>query len=187
MTAISTISAATEPAPAAPFATDTAIPADLHPDITDPLLRDLIRPEHTDWSPRELRDLTMTVAAELTTPLLHVLRYTQPRRWWSRLGLTAGVELWLLSWLPGQQTKPHDHGGAIGSFTVLRGRLAEEYRYPGGPVRSQRYTVGDAIGFGAGRAHQLGNHDPAVPAASVHAYSPPLVPTREYQSLLDVT
>ncbi|GAA0263141.1 cysteine dioxygenase family protein [Saccharothrix mutabilis subsp. mutabilis] len=159
--------------------------ADLHPALDVPLLRDLIHPDRALWTPRELRELTSVVATELTTPLLSVLRYDPGRRWWARLGLTEGVELWLLSWLPGQGTDPHDHGGAAGSFTVLTGRLAEDYRYPGGPVRSGTREVGDAIGFGAGRAHRVTNAG-TVGAASVHAYSPPLVPTRQYPSLLDI-
>lgn len=158
---------------------------DLHPDLTDPLLADLVHPERTQWTPRELRDLTATVASELTTPLLDILRYEQRQRWWARLALTGGVELWLLSWLPGQGTGAHDHGGAAGAFTVLLGELAEDYRYPGGPIRQLGHTVGSAIGFGAGRAHDLRNAS-GLPTASVHAYSPPLVPTREYASLLDV-
>ncbi|HEX4702756.1 MAG TPA: cysteine dioxygenase family protein [Pseudonocardiaceae bacterium] len=165
----------------------TAVPieADVHPDVAEPLLLDLVRPDRTGWTPRELRDLTATVAAELTTPLLDVLRYQQTRRWWARLALTGGVELWLLSWLPGQGTGPHDHGGAAGAFTVLLGELAEDYGYPGGPIRRLGHTVGDAVGFGAGRAHDLRNAG-AAPTASVHAYSPPLVPTRKYASLHDV-
>ncbi|WP_309113887.1 cysteine dioxygenase family protein [Saccharothrix sp.] len=159
--------------------------ADLHPALDVPLLRDLIHPDRALWTPRELRELTSVVAGELTTPLLSILEYDPARRWWARLGLTEGVELWLLSWLPNQGTEPHDHGGAAGSFTVLTGRLAEDYRYPGGPIRSVTREVGDAIGFGAGRAHQVKNLG-TVGAASVHAYSPPLVPTREYPSLLDI-
>ncbi|QFZ22902.1 cysteine dioxygenase [Saccharothrix syringae] len=164
----------------------TTIPgAYLHPKLDVQLLRDIIHPDRDLWTPRELRELTSTVAAELTSPLLEVLEYSAERRWWVRLGLTTGVELWLLSWLPGQGTEPHDHGGAAGSFTVLTGELAEDYRYPGGPVRSAARPVGSALGFGAGRAHQVVNRGP-VGAASVHAYSPPLVPTREYPSLADV-
>jgi hypothetical protein len=167
----------------------TALPVDpvidIHPQLTQPLLRDLIHPERPQWTPRELRDLTATVAAELTDPLLGMLYYGHADRWWARLALTGGVELWLLSWLPGQRTGPHDHGGAVGSFTVLLGELAEDYRYPAGPIRSLGHTVGGAIGFGAGRAHDLHN-DSTAPAASVHAYSPPLVETRKYESLLDV-
>jgi len=158
---------------------------DTHPEVRSDFLVDLLRPDRAQWTARELRDLTSTVAAELTTRLLSVLRFEAGQRWWLRLGLTDGVELWLLSWLPGQFTQPHDHGGASGSFTVLLGELSEQYRYPSGPVRQAGYTVGNAIGFGAGRAHQLGNGGP-LPAASVHAYSPPLVDTREYASLADV-
>lgn len=158
---------------------------DIHPGLDHPLLRSLVRPDRAQWTPRELRDLTATVAAELTVPLLDTLHYGHSRRWWARLALTSGVELWLLSWLPGQGTGPHDHGGAAGAFTVLLGELAESYRYPMGPVRALGHTVGSAIGFGAGRAHDLRNTSTA-PAASVHAYSPPLVETRKYATLWDV-
>jgi hypothetical protein len=158
---------------------------ELHPEITDPLLPDLLHPSRPLWTPRELRDLTSTVASELTSSLLGILSFTSPERWWARLALTEGVELWLLSWMPGQHTEPHDHGGAAGSFTVLTGTLAEFYRYPGGPIRSQSHSVGSALGFGAGRAHQVLNLTKEN-TASVHAYSPPLVPTREYVSLADI-
>jgi hypothetical protein len=163
----------------------STITADIHADLDVPLLRDLLANPSPLWTPRELRDLTNTVTTELTTPLLGVLRFDATKRWWARLALTEGVELWLLSWLPGQYTAPHDHGGASGSFTVLLGDLAEQYRYPGGPVRRQHHHVGDSLAFGAGRAHQVGNSG-AVRAASVHAYSPPLVETREYRTLDDV-
>ncbi|GAA3879250.1 cysteine dioxygenase family protein [Saccharothrix violaceirubra] len=164
----------------------TVVPrADLHPKLDLPLLRDIIHPERDLWTPRELRDLTSTVASELTTPLLDVLRFDSDHRWWLRLGLTEGVELWLLSWLPGQGTEPHDHGGAAGSFTVLTGELTEDYRYPGGPIRTAGRPVGAALGFGSGRAHVVTNKG-TIGASSVHAYSPPLVPTREYESLWDI-
>ncbi|WP_033291934.1 cysteine dioxygenase [Amycolatopsis jejuensis] len=158
---------------------------EIHPRLTDPLLPDLLHPARLLWTPRELADLTRTVTTELTSGLREILRFDEDQRWWARLALTDGVELWLLSWLPGQQTKPHDHGGAAGSFTVLQGELGEEYRYPGGPVRRRTHVAGQGIGFGAGRAHQVTGIG-AEPAASVHAYSPPLVPTREYTTLADV-
>ncbi|MFF0148659.1 Cysteine dioxygenase type I [Amycolatopsis sulphurea] len=156
-----------------------------HPQLTDPLLAELLHPARLLWTPRELAELTRTVTTELTSGLRGILRFDADRRWWARLALTDGVELWLLSWLPGQHTQPHDHGGAAGSFTVLQGELGEEYRYPGGPIRRRTHVTGEGIGFGAGRAHQVtGIGD--RPAASVHAYSPPLVPTRAYSTLADV-
>jgi cysteine dioxygenase type I len=165
--------------------TATFTHADLHPKLDVPLLQDIIHPERELWTPRELRDLTSFVTTELTTPLLEILDFDEDQRWWARLGLTEGVELWLLSWLPGQHTEPHDHGGASGSFTVLTGELHEHYRYPAGPIRQARRPVGASIGFGSGRAHEVHNTG-TVGAASVHAYSPPLIPTREYASLADI-
>lgn len=159
----------------------------IEPALDFSLIGDLLPADRLQWTPRELRDLTWTVASELSGPLRELARYVPDQRWWARLALTDGVELWLLTWLPGQHTRPHDHGGAAGSFTVLSGELTERYRYPAGPIRDLQHTPGNAIGFGAGRAHQLGNAGTATePAASVHAYSPPLTPTREYASLLDV-
>lgn len=158
---------------------------EIHPQLIDPLLPELLHPERLLWTPRELADLTSTVTSELTGGLRGLLRFDEERRWWARLALTDGVELWLLSWLPGQQTKPHDHGGASGAFTVLQGEVGEEYRYPGGPIRRRTHKAGEGIGFGAGRAHQVTGIS-AEPAASVHAYSPPLVATRDYTTLADV-
>jgi hypothetical protein len=168
----------TEPVPA-PGA------AELHPAFDVPLLHDLIRPDHPLWTPRELRELTSLVSSELAGTLLDIVEINDEQRWWARLGLTSGVELWLLSWAPGQGTEPHDHGGASGSFAVLFGELQEKYRYPAGPVRAAEHGMGASIGFGRGRAHQVRNVS-SVNAASVHAYSPPLLPVRHYADLADV-
>jgi hypothetical protein len=158
---------------------------DLHPRLDLPRLAELLAPRAPVWTPTELRGLTRAVTAELREPLLGVLRFVSPNRWWARLALTEEVELWLLSWLPGQGTEPHDHGGACGAFTVLTGELAETFRYPSGPIRSELHATGSSLGFGSGRAHQVRNLGTRR-AASVHAYSPPLVPTRTYASLRDI-
>ncbi|SFP31052.1 Cysteine dioxygenase type I [Amycolatopsis arida] len=163
----------------------TPAPLEIHPRLASALPERLLHPGRLLWTPKELAELTGTAAAELATPLRRLLRFDAERRWWARLALTDGVEVWLLSWLPGQRTAPHDHGGAAGAFTVLQGELTEEYRYPGGPIRQRVHAAGRPIGFGPGRAHRVGNTF-AAPAASVHAYSPPLVRTREYSSLADV-
>lgn len=146
---------------------------------------DLVRARGPVWTPLELRELVTAVGVRHGEELLAQVRFASPQRWWSRLALTEEVEVWLLSWLPGQHTAPHDHGGASGAFSVVLGSLSETYRYPGGDVRQRAHSVGSAIGFGAGRAHQVWNTG-LEKAATVHAYSPPLVPTREYESLWDI-
>jgi predicted metal-dependent enzyme (double-stranded beta helix superfamily) len=165
--------------------TQSLLDIEIHPNLTGALAPDALAPSRLLWTPTQLADLTGKIARELTRPLREIVHFDAERRWWARLALTDGVELWLLAWLPGQHTQPHDHGGASGSFTVLQGELTEEYRYPGGPIRTRTHKAGDGLGFGAGRAHQVTGAGTA-PSASVHAYSPPLVPTRAYASLADV-
>ena len=168
--------------------------AELHPTFGEQAFRgqvlrdqlaDLVRPDTALWNARELRDLTSYVSSELTGPLLDITEVREQQRWWARLALTAGVELWLLTWAPGQGTEPHDHGGASGSFTVLFGQLRENYRYPPGPIRTADHDVGSAIGFDTERAHEVLNVS-SVNSASVHAYSPPLLPVRDYAHLDDI-
>lgn len=145
----------------------------------------LVRPRGPLWTPTELRDLVDTVGVRHRDHLLSRVMFASPHRWWARLALTEEVEVWLLSWLPGQHTAPHDHGGASGAFSVVLGSVSETYRYPGGDVRQRGHDVGSSIGFGPGRAHQVWNTT-RERAATVHAYSPPLVPTRDYASLWDI-
>jgi hypothetical protein len=68
---------------------------------------------------------------------------------------------------------------------VLFGELHEHYRYPSGPTREAVHRTGTPIGFGRARAHQVRNVSKEN-AASVHAYSPPLLPVHHYESLEDV-
>jgi predicted metal-dependent enzyme (double-stranded beta helix superfamily) len=155
------------------------------PALVLPSIAGLVRPRSPQWTPDQLHDLVGRVATAHSRTLLDLVRFASPQRWWARLALTEEVELWLLSWLPGQHTEPHDHGGASGAFAVVLGELAETYRYPRGPVGHRTHQTGSALGFGPGRAHQVWNTGLAK-SATVHAYSPPLVPTREYASLQDI-
>jgi len=152
---------------------------------SDLSISSLVRPRGPLWTPTELRDLVATIGTTFREQLIAQVRFASPQRWWARLELTEEVEVWLLSWLPGQHTAPHDHGGASGAFSVVLGTLSETYRYPGADIGYRLHRTGDAIGFGAGRAHQVWNTS-TEKAATVHAYSPPLVPTREYDSLADI-
>ena len=52
-------------------------------------------------------------------------RFDPLRRWYHRLAEEPGAEVWLLTWLPGQETDLHDHGGSAGAFVVVQGQLVE--------------------------------------------------------------
>lgn len=103
------------------------------------------------------------------------------QHWYQRLELTGDYEIWLLSWLPGQHTGFHDHGGACGAFEVVRGELRETLARPGRHwARGRTAGAGTVTTFGAGHVHDVGNASRA-PAISVHAYAPPLTAMRRYE------
>jgi predicted metal-dependent enzyme (double-stranded beta helix superfamily) len=133
------------------------------------------RPE---WPVGDLARLTRLLAADLAAPLRAQAVHDPAERWYLRLALTEHVEVWLLTWTPGQSTRPHDHGGASGSYTVLDGVLTETWRDgPGSTNRAVR-PHGTGSAFGSQRVHRVENRG-LRNATSVHAYSPPLLPVGE--------
>jgi mannose-6-phosphate isomerase-like protein (cupin superfamily) len=112
-------------------------------------------------------------------------RFDLRRRWYGRLAEEADHEVWLLTWLPGQVTELHDHGGSAGAFVVVSGALTEQ------TVRRQAGWGGRALvdavmpagaqrPFGAHHIHRIVNAG-AVPAVSVHVYGPALRAMTRYR------
>ena len=99
--------------------------------------------------------LARTIAADRPSwePLV---RYDATTRWYHRLRTGPGYEVWLLSWLPGQGSGPHDHGPSSGVLTVLDGELNEHSRGTGvHRAESARHTS-RALGAGAQRVFAPG-------------------------------
>jgi predicted metal-dependent enzyme (double-stranded beta helix superfamily) len=100
-----------------------------------------------------------------------LLRYDPDQRFSALVERTDEVEIWLLSWLPGQHTDQHDHGAAAGAFAVVSGSLTEWARRPGTPELAHTVSPGQARVFGPGYVHQVRNDGPD-PAVSIHVYRP---------------
>ena len=115
----------------------------------------------------EFAGLARSIAAD-RSQWEHLVRYDAASRWYHRLRTGPGYEVWLLSWVPGQGSGLHDHGGSSGVLTVLDGALTE---------RTDRGTR--ALGSGAQRVfapsyvHEVVN-DALEPAVSLHIYYPGL-------------
>jgi len=112
-------------------------------------------------------------------------RFDPRERWYHRLAAAAGHEIWLLTWLPGQGTDLHDHGGCAGAFVVVSGQLTEAIvTTPPGTDRAR--LVGTVLARGGGRRfgtrhiHQITNSG-TRPAVSVHAYRPALKTMTRYR------
>jgi hypothetical protein len=113
-------------------------------------------------------------------------------RWFARLHGDDEIDIWLISWVPGQATELHDHGGSLGALTLLSGSL-DEFRWDGKQLRRRRLEAGDQAAFPLGWVHDVvwaptGTAHSAIapsttqgPTLSVHAYSPPLTVMSYYE------
>jgi predicted metal-dependent enzyme (double-stranded beta helix superfamily) len=132
-------------------------------------------------SPRQLAEEVRRLAGSPRQWMSRV-RLSADGRWYERIHADGSYEVWLISWLPGQATGFHDHGGSAGAFGVVWGAL-EEHR-PGPPghrpaTTAARITSGRVRSFGPEFVHDVRNSSEAV-AVSVHAYSPPLAQMTRY-------
>ena len=125
----------------------------------------------SDWLPRvEYRAesrwsalLPAGEAAAVLAPSLH--------------GALAHAQIWLLSWLPGQGTDLHDHGGSSGAFAVVRGTLSEQV---GAREGAAQLSGGRVRHFGPHHVHRVTNHGTEA-AVSVHVYTPRLTVVNTYR------
>lgn len=107
-------------------------------------------------------------------------RFDPAGRWYHRLAVGDGYEVWLLTWLPGQGTDLHDHGGSSGAFTVVSGHLTETTVTDASgdasddvTIVDQSYGPGESRVFGPYHVHRIANASRG-PAVSVHVYGPAL-------------
>ncbi|WP_059011332.1 cysteine dioxygenase [Streptomyces specialis] len=126
-------------------------------------------------TPSRLAETARRFAAHPRSWRPHV-RFTRPDRWYRRLELAADHEVWLLSWLPGQGTEIHDHGGSSGAFLVVDGTLTERaFPAPGrrGTEPVRQLDMGGLRSFGPRYIHEVRNEG-TRPAVSIHVYGPAL-------------
>jgi predicted metal-dependent enzyme (double-stranded beta helix superfamily) len=129
----------------------------------------------------QVRCLTVTSAEWVAR-----VRLDPEGRWYERIHVDGGYEIWLISWLPGQSTGFHDHGRSAGAFGVVWGDLDECVARPSGAgagtgeVRVKEVSAGVVRSFGPRYVHDVRNTSKSSVAVSVHAYSPPLSEMHRY-------
>jgi hypothetical protein len=129
------------------------------------------------------RELSRIAAGLIGEPWLwwpHV-RYRAPDRFYTRVASNDSFEAWLLTWLPGQSTGLHDHGGSSGAFVVVKGVLTETTVSPQGAHEVVRdHTHPRVRTFGEAHVHDVANRG-RIPAISLHVYAPALTTMRRYE------
>jgi predicted metal-dependent enzyme (double-stranded beta helix superfamily) len=131
---------------------------------------------------RQLGDVVRRLAASPAEWLTRV-RLNPAGRWYERIHIDDSHEVWVISWLPGQATGFHDHGGSAGAFAVVWGTLMERRVVGGvttGHVLAKPVGAGGSRAFGPRYIHDVRNAAASV-AVSVHAYSPPIPQMTRYE------
>jgi predicted metal-dependent enzyme (double-stranded beta helix superfamily) len=143
-------------------------------------VRTITTPEQRVLTPQQLaaevRRLTSAPAEWVAR-----VRLDPEGRWYEQIRVDDALELWLISWLPGQSTGFHDHGGANGAFGVVWGELDEHVAARGvAAATAKPVPAGKVRAFGPRHVHDVRNSSAGTVAVSVHAYSPPLSAMTRY-------
>jgi predicted metal-dependent enzyme (double-stranded beta helix superfamily) len=130
--------------------------------------------------PASTHDLTRAQLNALATAITG-----QPERW-RQLVQTGGedrhfeqlwrddhVDVWVISWMNGNDTGFHDHDVSQGAVAVVEGEIVEERLRLGAGSTAVRHRAGTTFDFDASHVHRM-RQDAEVPAVSIHVYSPPL-------------
>jgi mannose-6-phosphate isomerase-like protein (cupin superfamily) len=124
--------------------------------------------------------LNVARLAELVTSLAREpskwqsnIRFGTANRWWTRLAGDDASDIWLLTWVHDTGTDLHDHGDSAGAFTVVSGELEEVRPKADGSLITTRLSAGAVRTIAPGAVHDVRSPS-ALPAVSIHAYSPPL-------------
>ncbi len=122
---------------------------------------------------------------------LPLVEYDPVSRYYARLAAEPDFEAWLLTWVPGQGTEWHDHGGSAGAFVTLRGTLTEQHatvapdQAPRIDPIARDLTAGSLRPFGTKHIHRVTNNA-VEPAVSLHVYAPALVEMNQYATRGDL-
>ena len=120
----------------------------------------------------ELRQLASSLALS-RDGWEHLVRHDPAQRVFELIARTAEVEAWLICWMAGHDSGPHDHDISSGAITVADGELTEERLTWGEPAAPVRYGRLETFDFGPTDIHRV-YHSGAEPSTAIHVFSPPL-------------
>jgi quercetin dioxygenase-like cupin family protein len=130
-----------------------------------------------DWfSPAQLLRTARLFASNPELPTL--VDHQSEQRRWVELDSSPYLQIWLLSWPAGSETRWHHHGESAGAFLTVRGTLREQT--PHGHRRLDRTLIaGQGRSFGPNHIHHVSNVGLET-ALSVHLYTPRLTTMTRY-------
>ncbi|MDX6685262.1 MAG: hypothetical protein QOF86_1390 [Baekduia sp.] len=136
--------------------------------ITEPL----VPASDHDLDRAELNALSLEIAAR-PDRWRHLVETGGTDRHFEQLWRDDHVDIWVISWMNGNDTGFHDHDVSQGAVAVVEGEIVEERLRLDGEPAEYRHQAGTAFDFDASHVHRM-RQDSDVPAVSIHVYSPPL-------------
>jgi predicted metal-dependent enzyme (double-stranded beta helix superfamily) len=132
----------------------------------------VIDPPGRILEPAELSALAQRIAIDPSAwrPLV---RHDPDERGHQQLYIDEHVGVWVISWMPGQDTGLHDHERSNGGIAVADGTILEERPRWGMEPRRVEAKAGDAFCLNDTELHRMANVS-EEPAVTIHAYSPPI-------------
>jgi Cysteine dioxygenase type I len=125
-----------------------------------------------DLDRSELRELVSRIAGDRRQwePLVE---FGVSERHFEQLWRDSHVDIWVISWVNGNDTGFHDHDVSNGAVAVVEGEVVEARLTLGGSPRRFVHRAGDVFDFDASHVHRM-HQEADGPAVTIHAYSPPL-------------
>ena len=116
--------------------------------------------------------------------LAHFVRTDTRRYHRGRVAWRPSFEVLVMTWLPGQCSPPHDHGGSICAMRIMAGRALERTWHVAedglaDPWMDETFDTGRTVAGDDASVHSV--HNPATdgpPMVTLHVYAPPL---RDYR------
>lgn len=127
----------------------------------------------------ELETLVQQLAADPTIwePMVII---DADRRRYRLLYEDDRIDVWVLSWMPGQGTGFHDHDISGVGFACASGEVIEKQMLLPSGATTVHLSARDSRQGPAGYIHSVA-HAAGTPAVTIHAYSPPLQRVGQYR------
>jgi quercetin dioxygenase-like cupin family protein len=114
----------------------------------------------------------------------HLVRHASDARVYEQIWDAPDINAWVICWSEDQDTGFHDHDVSSAAIAVISGEVREERLRLGATPQARTFRAGSTFVVPPVAIHRV-LHSGAVPAVTIHAYSPPLVRTGAYRTGTD--
>jgi cysteine dioxygenase len=131
------------------------------------------------FTPENLRDAVAQMPLA-TADVLKYVRFDADNYTRTLIYQNDRLQVLCLGWLPGQGSPIHDHAASVCAVRVLQGFATErlfEHIHASSPYLTRVWKTDEVTANPGTLVHSIRNES-SDPMITIHAYAPPLVPTK---------